>query len=178
MMPLSARRGEDKAGGMNSEMLVLDDPRVIRPGRLTDRVRARLFGGVSLDYQLAAGRAPESSGTLAARARHIVELRRRETAARNWDHLLAVARRGDGKPGPARRIRASEIVAAQPAIYELVRRLRAPLPVTARGVAMAEILLTDGAGPVYSARSRVDLTTALESAITQLDPALPLMQAS
>jgi hypothetical protein len=162
---------------MELEMLVLNDPRVIRPYRLTDQMRARLFGA-SLDYQLAAGRAPESSRTLAARARHIVELRRREAAARNWDHLLAVAQRGDVKPGPARRVRASEIVAARPAIAELVRRLRAPLPVTARGVAMAEILLTDGAGPVYSSRSHVGLTTALESAITQLDPALPLMQAS
>jgi hypothetical protein len=41
---------------------------------------------------------------------------------------------------------------------------------------MASVLLTDGAGPVYSRRSRVSLAAALESAITQLDPTLPLMQ--
>jgi len=162
---------------MNSEMLVMDDPRVIRPYRLTDRVRARLLGG-SLDRELAAGREPESSVMLAARARHIVQLRRRQATASNWENLLAVAQRGGEKPGPARRIRASEIVAAQSAIRELTQRLRAPLPVAAQGVAMAEILLTDGAGPVYSRRSRVTLTAALESAITQLDPWLPLIQAA
>jgi hypothetical protein len=176
MMPLSAGRGEEKAGGMNSETLVIDDPRVIRPYRLTDRVRARLLGA-SLDRQLAAGRAPESSGMLAARARHIVQLRRRQSAASDWDHLLAVARRLAGNPGMARRIRVGEIVAAQPAIRELAGRLRMPLPVTAQGVAMAKVLLTDGTGPVYSEHSRITLTAALESAITQLDPALPLTQA-
>jgi hypothetical protein len=160
---------------MNRATLVLEAPLVARPCRLTDRVLARLLGA-SLDYRLAAGQPPESSGPLAARARHIVELRRRRVAAGNWDHLLAVAQRGPGKPGPARRIRASEIVAARPAIDELTRRLRTPLPVSAQGVAMAEILLTDGAGPVYSQRSRVPLAAALESAIAQLDPALPLLQ--
>ena len=112
---------------------------------------------------------------LAARARDIVSLRRRQAAARNWDRLLEVAQRGHRNPGPARRIRATQIAAAEPAIRELVRRLNAPLPVTARGVATAKTLLTDGTGPVYSRHSRVTLAAALDSAITQLDPALPLM---
>jgi hypothetical protein len=175
MMPLSVARGEDEAEGMNRDTLVLGDPPVSWPYRLTDQVRARLFGA-SLDCQLAAGVAPESSGMLAARARHIVSLRRREAAARDWDHLLGIAQRGCGKPAAARRIRAAEIAAARPAVRELMRRLRTPLPVTARGVAMARTLLTDGTGPVYGRHSRVTLDAALDSAITQLDPALPLMQ--
>jgi hypothetical protein len=160
---------------MNREMLVLDDPRIIQPYRLTDRALARLFGA-SLDDRLAAGQAPESSGPLAARARHIVSLRSRQATADNWEHLLRAARRGQDRRGPARPIRGGDITAAEPAIRELVRRLRAPLPVSARGVAMASTLLTDGAGPVYSRRSRVSLAAALDSAITQLDPALPLMR--
>jgi hypothetical protein len=158
---------------MNRATLVLDDP-LVTPYRFADQVLARVFGA-SLDSQLAAGRAPESSAMLAARARHIVSLRRRQAAARNWDRLAEVAQRGHGKSGPARPVRASQIAAAEPAIRELVRRLSAPLPVTARGVAMAKILLTDGTGPVYSRHSRVTLAAALGSAITQLDPALPLM---
>jgi hypothetical protein len=47
--------------------------------------------------------------------------------------------------------------------------------VPAQGVAMARVLLTDATGPVYNSRSRVSLATALEAAITYLDPALPLM---
>lgn len=158
---------------MNRSTLVLDDP-LVTPYRFTDQVLARLFGA-SLDSQLAAGQAPESSAMLAARARHIVALRRRQTAARDWDRVVEVAQRRHGNPGRARPIRAGEITAAEPAIRELARRLRAPLPVTARGVAMARTLLTDGTGPVYRRHSRVTLAAALDAAITQLDPALPLM---
>jgi hypothetical protein len=53
--------------------------------------------------------------------------------------------------------------------------MTAPLPVAARGVAMAGVLLTDAIGPVYSRRGPVTLADALAAAIAQLDPALPLM---
>jgi hypothetical protein len=39
---------------------------------------------------------------------------------------------------------------------------------------MATALLTDALSPVYSPSSRVSLAAALEAAIAQLDPALPL----
>jgi hypothetical protein len=45
-------------------------------------------------------------------------------------------------------------------------------------VAMASVLLTDATGPVYNRRSSVTLAAALEAAITELDPALPLMRAA
>jgi len=158
---------------MNRATLVLDAPLLLRPYRFADQVRARL-SGASLDHQLAGGRAPESSATLAARARHIVSLPRRQAMADNWENLLEAAQHSQGKPGLARRIRAAQIIAAGPAIHELARRLRAPLPVSARGVAAATVLLTDGTGPVYSQHSRVPLTAVLESAITQLDPTIGL----
>lgn len=40
---------------------------------------------------------------------------------------------------------------------------------------MATGLLTDALGPVYNPHSELSLTAALDAAITQLDPALPLM---
>ncbi|HEY1821038.1 MAG TPA: hypothetical protein VGG83_14020 [Trebonia sp.] len=40
---------------------------------------------------------------------------------------------------------------------------------------MATVLLTDATGPVYRRRSPVTLADALDAAIGQLDPALPLM---
>ncbi len=149
----------------------------LRPRRLGDRVLARSFGA-SLDRQLAVGRQPEETRLLAARAQAIVSLRSRRALARNWNHLLRVAHRARGKPHPARPIRGDRIVGAEPAIHELVRRLGAPLPVRAQGVAMASVLLTDATGPVYSRHSRVTLAAALDTAIAQLDPALPLMQAT
>jgi hypothetical protein len=169
-----------------SAIHALGDPLVAGPGRPTDGIVARVFGA-SLDATLATGRPPESSRLLAARARHIVALRRRRSLAAHWEHLLRVARQRAGDPGAVRRsravpaavpIRAAEIAAAAPAIAELVTRLTAPLPVPARGVAMASVLLTDANGPVYSRRGPVTLTVALDAAVAALDSAQPLMPAA
>jgi hypothetical protein len=158
------------------------DLAVIGAPPLVERVLARALGA-SLDESLASGRAPESSRLLAARARDIVSLARRTSVAGNWDQLLRVARRSvhlPPVPRPSARggpmpVCADRIVAAEPAIRELISRLSAPLPVPARGVAMATVLLTDATGPVYRRRSPVTLADALDAAISQLDPALPLM---
>lgn len=102
--------------------------------------------------------------------------------AGNWEHLLQVAHRA-ARTWPAPRSMASaravpicadRIVAAEPAIRELMTRLSVPLPVPARGVAMAGVLLTDATGPVYNRRSPRSLTAAVEAAIIELDPSLPL----
>jgi hypothetical protein len=158
-------------------VLVLGDPLVMRPRRLSDRVLARVFGG-SLDSQLALGQPPESTVLRAARAQHIVSLRQRQAMARDWDHLLRVSRHA----GAARQRRlplcADRVRAAEPAIRELMTLLAAPLPVRARGVAMASVLLTDATSPVYNRNSSVDLATALAAAIAQLDPAQPLIDAA
>ncbi|WP_300614279.1 hypothetical protein [Trebonia sp.] len=163
---------------MRSEqsILVLGDPLVMRPRRLADRVLARAFGG-RLDGELAAGAVPESSVLRAARAQEIVSLRLRREMAGDWDHLLRVA---CANATDERRlfICADRIAAAAPAIRELTTKLVAPLPVRARGVAMASVLLTDAAGPVYNENSRLTLAAALAAAISQLDPALPLTDAA
>src|SRR4029077_6544644 len=153
IMPLSRRRGQGKAGTMRGihsdhrtssvapdpDDLVLGDPLGLRPSGPADRGRARAFGA-SLDAQLAAGVPPESSRLLAARAREIVTLPRRQGLARDWEHLLRVAR--STTPGQPRRVRAAPIAKEGPAIRELAERLGPPLPVGARGVAMATVLLT------------------------------------
>lgn len=136
-------------------------------------MRARVLGP-SLDASLAAGVPPESSRLLATRARDIVSLPRRQALARDWEHLLHVARGKGGKPGQVRRIRATRIAAAGPAVNELAERLGTPLPVGARGVAMATVLLTDATGPVYNRHSRDTLAAALQTAIEQLDPERPV----
>jgi hypothetical protein len=161
--------------------LGIDESPVLRPRRLGDGILARVFGA-SLDTLLAAGCAPESSRLLAARARQLVSLQERRSLARSFEHLLRVAQRaphsrctGSLAAAAAVPIRADRIVAAEPAIRDLISRLSAPLPVPARGVAMARLLLSDATGPVYSRRSRADLTAEVEAAAAQLDPALPLL---
>jgi hypothetical protein len=154
---------------------VLGDAAVIRPVRLADRMLARALGA-SLDHQLASGCPPESSRLLAARARDIVSLRHRESLARSWGHLLRVARRAPTLRTPAVPLNAAGLLAAEPAIRELMERLSAPLPVTAQGVAAATIPLTNATSPVYGRQSPDALARLLDDAITQLDPARPLMR--
>src|SRR5689334_1043781 len=87
----------------------------MRPYRLIDKVLSRALGA-SLDHQLAAGRAPEDSKLLAARAQDIVTPRRREELARYWERVLGAAAR----PAPALRnaapLRRGPVLAAEPAI--------------------------------------------------------------
>jgi hypothetical protein len=149
----------------------------MRPCRLADRVLARAFGA-SLDRQLAAGRPPESARLLAARAQHIVSVPSRKAVARNWDRLLRRAHRDPAARPAAAPLCADQIVAAEPAIGVLMERLAAPLPVTAKGAALARLPLTDAIGPVYNSRSAVTLADLLDTAIANLDPALPLIPAA
>jgi hypothetical protein len=161
--------------------LALGDPFALPSRRLGDGVLARVFGA-SLDAELAAGRPPESSRLLAARARDIVSLRRRRSIANSWEHVLRVARRtqrvrrtGSHTTAAAAPVCADQLVAAEPAIRDLMNRLSAPLPVPARGVAMARVLLTDGTSPVYNSHACLDLGETVAAAAAQLDPALPLL---
>jgi hypothetical protein len=160
-------------------VLVLGDPLVLRPRRLGDRVLACLRGA-SLDAALAAGAAPESSCLLAARAQAIVTPRARRSLAASWQHLLRVADRAGHYPAVRSRavpVCADQIVAAGPAVRDLIARLSAAAPVPACGVAMARVLLTDATSPVYQRRAGAGLLAAVESAAAQLDPALPLLPA-
>jgi hypothetical protein len=164
----------DTARRSGRHTLVLGDPLVIRPCRLADRLLARALGA-SLDEQLAAGCSPESSRLLAARAQDIVSLPRRTSLARSWDHLLRVARRAPSLRTPAVPLNVTAILAAEPAIRELMGRLTAPLPVTAQGVAAAAVMLANATSPVYGRQSSDALAAQLDAAITHLDPAMPLM---
>jgi hypothetical protein len=165
-------------------------PVVLRLPRVTDLVLARAFGPW-LDESLATGRPPESSHLLSARARDIVSMPRRTAIARNWEQLLRIARevntarnisnvaaapKGGAVRRPAVPVRRDRVLAAEPAIRELTDSLLVPLPVPVRGVAMAAVLLTDGAGPVYNRQCGTDLTAAVRDAVAHMDPARPLLR--
>ena len=75
-------------------------------------------------------------------------------------------------------IRADRVLAAEPDVLELIAHLRTALPVAARGVAAARVLLTDGAGPVYHRWPATGLRDALQAAAAQLEPSTPLFAAS
>jgi len=60
------------------------------------------------------------------------------------------------------------IAAAEPDVRAMIGVLRGPLPVTARGIAMAGYLLTDGTGPLYDRRSPIALDVAVQEATRQM----------
>jgi hypothetical protein len=131
--------------------------------------------GESLDRRLAAGQAPELEPLLAVRARQLVAPRSRQSIAGGWERLLSVASRQPGTYSATVPVNRAAIMATEPAIRELSRFLRTPLPVTAQGVAKARIPLTDPTGPVYSPRAGIALASVVADAIAHLDPGLPLL---
>jgi hypothetical protein len=148
-----------------------------RPHRVADSVLARAFS-FRLDRRLAAGEDPDSSRLLATRAQHLVSVATRQAVADSWEHLLARARHAPAPGHAAMAIRADRVLAAEPDVLELIAHLRTALPVAARGVAAARVLLTDGAGPVYHRRAATGLRDALHAAVAHLEPWTPLFASS
>jgi len=75
----------------------------------------------------------------------------RQALARNWLDVIVCARAPFAPLSPKVPIVRDRVIEAQYQIESLADALMAPLP-TARGVAMARSLLSDGAGPIYNAR--------------------------
>ena len=142
--------------------------------RPVDRLLAR-FMSWRLDAELAAGRPPEWSPLHAARADSLVSLSFRTELADNWDRVLGIATGQEAASGTGRRfLRKEPIAEAAPQIRELTALLRAPEPVSARGVASAHRLLTDGTGPLFNHASEIVLSDAAADAVALLRSASPM----
>jgi len=164
--------------GTGPTTLLLIDPD--HPGQLTarsnrgwGRLLARLLAP-TLDRQLAQGRPSESSHLSAVRAQALVSPAVRCTLAENWESLVVQAHTPPALRDSRVPINRAGIIACEPEIQALLDALLAPLPVPARGVAMASWLLADGAGPVYDPRYSADLGRVVREATTRLDPSVTL----
>jgi hypothetical protein len=101
-----------------------------------------------LDRRLAAGVDPETTDVLALRAERITTRRGRTRVANGLTRALRSARHS--KPGlTAARPCAPELIAAGDLLAALDVCLRRPEPVSAQGVAILRILLTDQASALY-----------------------------
>jgi hypothetical protein len=128
------------------------------------RVLARMKA-TSLDRRLAAGEAVASDRLLSAHASLIVGPQHRHRLADDWGQLLRTARRPISPWGPRSAVRTTAILAAEYEVRELVTMIREPVRVNPRGIALARLLLSDGAGPLYNPRgSAADLVEALRAA--------------
>jgi hypothetical protein len=130
----------------------------------TPRWRDR-FHRNRLDEELAAGLPPEGSRARAVRAAALVVPAYRGAIADRWADILAAKKRRRSKRLAVERDRVQAAVAD---IRGLIEALRAHAPVPARGVAIANRLLTDGAGPLYRTGSG-DLGELVRAAVRHLD---------
>jgi hypothetical protein len=123
-----------------------------------------------LDRQLAEGASPVASAALTVHARRITATRGRARVAAGLERVRrdALAPR----PGYSATIRPHrrEALAARTVLDALVRRLRAPERVSARGVALLRVLLTDGSSALYRPGEDGALGSALRSAAIALEP--------
>jgi hypothetical protein len=138
-----------------------------RPVRLRDRIAARVRA-FDLDRRLAEGVAPERSAALALRAHRLVDPRYGERLARRLHAVVHEAVFGRvGRVSIPVRLDAVADAAAD--IDELAGRLRAPGGASVRGIAQVRLLLSDGAGPLYSSRAGEDLGAAVRRARAALE---------
>ena len=144
---------------------LLGDPgRLLAPGRWT-RLMARSRRG-TLDRAIATGADPAGSPLLAARATQLANRATRRRIAADLEH---VAQAADERRCRFRTMPRPEVVRANRAeLLELAGVLRRRGPVYARGVAQLELLVTDGAGPAYTARDGAALARQLRQARRRL----------
>lgn len=173
-MPLSHRTAGAHHEGMTTAPCLPDaltvERFVLRNDRGWRRPLAALFGPV-LDRQLASGCPPESGALRAARAARLVSAPKRRRLVRDWQRLLDQASRPPRARNPHAPLCRERIIEATAEVRALLGALGTPLPVPARGVALASRLLSDGTGPLYNRSCAVPLSDALAEVTAQLDPA-------
>jgi hypothetical protein len=184
IMPLSRANAASEDKGMKtqrrdprsaSRIQIVDNPRhreqlIVRRVRLWDRILTRVLAS-SLDGQLAAGNAPESTHLLATRAEQLASVRTRRELARDFEQMLELISREATARSPRIRVCRESITDVAPDLREMLTKLETPLPTSARGVAMARVLLTDGTGPLFNRHSSTNLRGAIHDATVQLDSA-------
>ena len=152
-------------------------PALRRAGRRWPRIRLALVArwrAAELDRQLAAGASPMASALLAIRCQRLTSRRYRKRVAAGLTRAVRDAEEARAlRFSAAIRPHRSEVIAARAVLATLDRRLRAPEPVSAQGVARLESLLTDGTSPLYRPTEPGALGSRLRAAAAALEPPAP-----
>ena len=139
-----------------------------RPAPIWLRLQARCLAA-SLDRQLTRGLHSEAERLLTVRAAQLVSPRNRGALARGWLNLLNRAHRLPAARDPHVPLCRDRIIAVEGEVRAMISALRSPLAVPARGVVLANHLLSDGTGPLYSWRCSEDLGAVVREVTAQLD---------
>jgi hypothetical protein len=113
--------------------------------------RLRAFAGrLDLDRKLAAGALPSDSRELACRAHTLAGWHARNAYADGIERVVDEAEAPPHPLGAAVPVRRDEVQAARADLLRLAAALRAEPSPPVRAVAVASLLLTDGAGPLFA----------------------------
>jgi hypothetical protein len=137
--------------------------------RIRDRLLAR-WRDLTLDAQLANGLHVEDDRLRAVRASTLTTLATRHKLATGWENVLDRTGQPRQPIDSHAPVRPSCVLAAEDDIRHMIALLRASTPVSARGVAIANLLLTDGTGPLYNSASTSDPVATVRDGISYLDP--------
>ena len=121
-----------------------------------------------LDRLIAAGARPAENPDLARRAAQLSSMRFRRGLAVGLRRVIEAAEEPPSAMSSSVPLRRSEILAARALIDDVARHLEDGVPVTPRGVALVERLLTDGGSPLYARRPAGGLEADLRHARTTL----------
>jgi hypothetical protein len=135
--------------------------------RLRDRVRAHVRA-LQLDRALAAGASPDSELLLSLRAEAMISMANRHALARALRRAVADAARPLQPLGPVLPLARREVLRHRGLIHELADVVDRNVPVDLRGLATVEVLLMDGAGPLYTSDRRDALGAWLQTALDTL----------
>jgi hypothetical protein len=125
----------------------------------------------ALTRELAEGADPTSSPERALRASQLISGRRRRQLVRTLRRTVSEARRPPMTRAPMVIIRRGAVLEAQDAINTMIARLRAPDPVAAKGMAIAERIVSDGASsPLYTGAEPGALRRQVLVATAELEP--------
>ena len=139
----------------------LECPQALFEPTLIARIRAR-SRRLELDHALAGGVDPAGSPLLAARAAQLVSRSNRYRLAASLEHLALTtdAPRSLLGTAPSR----DAVCANRAGLLELASTLRRGGLLYARGIAILELVLIDGAGPAYTDARGEGLARQLELA--------------
>ncbi|GAS87238.1 hypothetical protein [Mycolicibacterium brisbanense] len=142
-----------------------DSSTVARPS-IRARLLARLNAG-KLDAMLAVGAPTPAGSPIAVRAARLTSIAEREELARVLHEIVEQAKADVNVWSVRVPLHYTNVAAAEDVIAAIRLRLHAPLPVSARGMARLNRVLTDGCGPLYE-DGRGDLAGRLGAALAAM----------
>jgi hypothetical protein len=140
--------------------------------RTTHRLWLRLrvwWQWPALTRELAEGGDPDASAELTVLARQLIGLPAQQRLADALDRVLTAASPRT-RPAIAKApLNRNEIFSARDELAALAERLREGTPAPVQGLAIATLLVHDGASPLYGRRAAQDVWSLAREALERLD---------